>query len=119
MLGNENDEYPAGDNVQTVERWYPPETWGGVSAVQLNAALSDIAAGLPNGQRYSGASAAKGDRAAWPIVQRHCPDRTEPQCREIIRTWTKNGVLVEGEYDDPIERKPRKGLSVCDAKRPS
>ena len=65
MLGNENDEYPAGDNVQTVERWYPPETWGGVSAAQLNTALSDIAAGLPNGQRYSGASAAKGDRAAW------------------------------------------------------
>jgi hypothetical protein len=117
-LGNENDEYPAGDNVQTVERWYPPETWGGVSAVQLNAALSDIAAGLPNGQRYTEGNKTT-PRSAWPIVQRHCPDRTEPQCREIIRTWTKNGVLVSQDYDDPIERKPRKGLSVCDAKRPS
>jgi hypothetical protein len=52
-------------------------------------------------------------------VQRHCRDRTEPQCREIIKTWIKNGVLVAEDYDDPVERKPRKGLSVCDAKRPS
>jgi hypothetical protein len=118
-LGNETSDYPAGDEVQTVERWHPPKTWEGVSADQLNAALTDIAEGLPNGQRYSGASAAKGDRAAWSLIQRHAPERTEPQCREIIRTWIKNKVLIEEEYDDPIERKPRKGLSVCDAKRPT
>lgn len=117
-LDNVTDDYPAGDNVQTVERWYPPKTWDGVSAAQLNAALNDIAAGLPNGQRYSGASAAKGDRAAWSLILRHAPDRTEAQCREIIRTWINNGVLIEEEYTDPVERKPRKGLSVCDAKRP-
>jgi hypothetical protein len=118
-LGNQTSDYPAGDEVQTVERWHPPKTWEGVSADQLNAALTDIAEGLPNGQRYSGASAAKGERAAWSLIQRHSPDRTEPQCREIIRTWIKNGVLIEEEYDDPIERKPRKGLSVCNAKRPT
>jgi hypothetical protein len=118
-LGNETSDYPAGDEVQTVERWHPPKTWEGVSADQLNAALTDIAEGLPNGQRYSGAGAAKGERAAWSVIQRHAPERTEPQCREIIRTWIKNGVLIEEEYDDPIERKSRKGLSVCDAKRPT
>jgi hypothetical protein len=117
-LGNKTDDYPAGDEVQTVERWHPPQTWEGVSAAELNAALTDIEAGLSSGQRYSGASAAKGDRAAWQVVQRHSPGRTEPQCREIIRTWIKNGVLTERDYDDPIERKSRKGLSVCDAKRP-
>jgi hypothetical protein len=119
QLGNETADYPAGDDVQTVERWYPPETWENVTSAQLNAALTDIDTGLPNGQRYSGASAAKGERAAWLLIQTHAPDRTEPQCREIIRTWIKNGVLTETEYDDPIERKPRKGLSVCNAKRPT
>jgi AAA domain len=118
-LGNETADYPAGDEVQTVERWNPPKTWEGISAAQLNAALTDIDAGPGNGQRYSGAGAAKGDRAAWQIVQRHAPERTEPQCREIIRTWIKNGLLLEEEYDDPIERKLRKGLSVCNAKRPT
>jgi hypothetical protein len=119
QLGNKTADYPNGDDVQTVQRWQPPETWENVTTAQLNASLTDIDAGLSNGQRYSGAGAAKGERAAWSIVQRHAQDRTEPQCREIIRTWIKNGVLVEAEYDDPIERKPRKGLSVCHAKRPS
>jgi hypothetical protein len=118
QLGNENDEYPAGDNVQTVERWYPPETWAGVTAAQLNAALADIDAGLENGQRYTQGNRTV-PRSAWPVVQRHCPDRTEMQCREIIRTWLKNGVLDTFEYDDPGERKPLKGLSVCHAKRPT
>jgi hypothetical protein len=124
QLGNGNDTYPAGDNVQTVERWHPPETWSGVSSVQLNAVLTDIAAGLSDdqgnatGRRYTEGNKTTA-RSAWPVVQRHCPDRTEAQCREIIRTWLKNEVLVMEEYDDPETRKPAKGLLVCDAKRPS
>lgn len=116
-IGNGTPDYPNGDEVQTVERWNPPRTWDGVSAEHLNAALDEIEIGLPNGQRYSDASKAS-TRAAWPVVQRHCPDRTEPQCREIIRTWVKNGVLFNEDYDDQVERKTRKGLRVCQSKRP-
>jgi hypothetical protein len=43
--------------------------------------LTEIETGLTNGQRYSDASAAT-DRAAWAVVQRYCPDKTEQQCRE-------------------------------------
>jgi hypothetical protein len=117
-IGNGTAQYPNGDEVQTVEPWHPPKTWEGVSSHQLNAALTDIAAGLPNGQRYSDGSKAT-TRAAWPVIQRYCPDRNEDQCREIIRTWVKNGVLLSEDYDDPVERKSRKGLRVCDGKRPS
>ena len=84
----------------------------------MNAALDEIEAGLPNGQRYSDAAKAD-ERAAWRAVQTHCPDRTEPQCREIVKTWVKNGVLLVDDYDDPVTRKPRKGLRVCQGKRPS
>jgi hypothetical protein len=117
-LGNGNDEYPNGDDVQTVEPWDPPKTWEGLASTTLNVALTDIDNGMPNGQRYSAAPKAD-DRAAWKVVQRHCPDRTEAQCRGIIRTWVKNGVLVERNYDDPIEHKERKGLYVDPTKRPS
>ena len=58
------------------------------------------------------------DRAAWPIIQRHCPDRTEHQAREIIKTWVKSGLLIREKYDDPVERKPRYGLRVDNSKRP-
>jgi hypothetical protein len=116
-LGNGNADYPNGDEVQTVVPWQPPKTWDGLSNAQLNAALTDIEAGLPNGQRYSDAGPAT-DRAAWRVVQRHCPDRTEPQCREIVKTWVRSGVLFNKSYDDPVDRKTRQGLYVDAAKRP-
>lgn len=117
-LDNGTADYPNGDDVQTVVPWHPPKTWDGISSAQLNAALDDIEAGLPNSQRYSDAPKA-GARAAWQVVQRHCPDRTEAQSRDIVRTWVKNGVLYAEEYDDQVERKPRKGLRVNNGKRPS
>ncbi len=117
-LDNGTADYPNGDDVQTVVPWHPPKTWDGISGAQLNAALDEIETGFPNGQRYSDAGPAK-TRAAWPVVQRHCPDRTEPQCRQIVNTWVENGVLFNEDYDDPIDRKSRKGLRVCHGKRPS
>jgi hypothetical protein len=116
-LGNGNADYPNGDEVQTVVPWQPPRTWDGLTNTQLNAALTDIEAGLPNGQRYSDAGPAT-DRAAWRVVQRHCSDRTEAQCREIVKTWVRNGVLINKSYDDPVDRKTRQGLYVDAAKRP-
>jgi hypothetical protein len=73
--------------------------------------------GLPNGQRYSDAPRAT-DRAAWTVVHRHCPDKTEPECREIIRTWVKKAVLCVEEYLDPIRRENAKGLRLDPSKRP-
>lgn len=117
-LGNGTSDYPDGDEVQTVVTWKPPQTWDGVTNAQLNAALTEIDAGMQNGQRYSDANAA-GARAAWQVVQRHCPDRSEPQCREIIATWVKTGLLYKQDYEDPTDRKTRKGLRVDITKRPS
>jgi hypothetical protein len=117
-LDNGTPDYPNGDEVQTVERWYPPKTWEGLSSEQLNAVLDSIETGLPNGQRYSDAPKAQG-RAAWTAVQHQCPNLTEKQAREIIRTWVRNGVLFHEDYDDTVERKTRKGLRVNAGKRPS
>jgi hypothetical protein len=117
-LDNGTADYPQGDEVQTVIPWHPPKTWDGITSAQLNAALDEIEAGLPNGQRFTEASRAT-DRAAWQPVQKHCLGRTENQCRDIIKTWVRNGVLTVEDYDDPIARKSQKGLRVCAAKRPS
>jgi hypothetical protein len=61
---------------------------------------------------------AAGTRAAWKAVKIHAPDKTEPQCREVIRLWAKNGVLVRDEYYSDADRKKRGGLRVNNAKRP-
>jgi hypothetical protein len=39
--------------------------------------------------------------------------------REIIRTWLKNGVLLNEEYDDPVDHKERSGYRLDTSKRPT
>jgi AAA domain-containing protein/bifunctional DNA primase/polymerase-like protein len=123
-LDNMTTLYPAGDQVQTVEPWEPPNAWSGTSSVVLNAILTDIDQGLtdnngqPTGRRYTNAPAAK-DRQVWPVVQKHYPQKSEGECRTIIHAWLGTGLLYPEDYDDPVDRKPRKGLKVDDAKRPS
>ena len=117
-LDNGTALYPHGDEVQAVEPWMPPDLWRGLSTVAINAALSEIETGIPTGQRYSSASAA-GKRAAWAVVQKHVPERTEAQCRQIIAAWLKSGLLYAEDYLDPVDRKQRSGLRVNETKRPS
>ncbi len=104
--------------MQTVEVWTPPDAWDGLSSHLLNRILDEIDAGLPDGNRYSSASAAT-DRAAWRVVTKHAPDKAEPEARRIIKTWTKYGVLICEDYDNPKTRKTVKGLRVVNAKRPT
>jgi len=116
-LGNATALYPDGDDMQAIERWTPPETWGDVSSEALNAILNEMEAEMPAGRRYSGKPQAV-DRAAWKVVQKYCPTKTEAQCREMIREWIKAGVLFEAKYHDPVSRKEEWGLFVDRNKRP-
>ncbi|RWN52184.1 MAG: hypothetical protein EOS11_32255 [Mesorhizobium sp.] len=117
VLGNGNHLYPDGDNVQTIEQWTPPETWEGLTDDLVNRILTDIDAGMADGERYSDAGAAKA-RAAWKVVQKRAPKKTEQQCREIIATWVKNGLILKETYYSLVTRKDREGLHVDDMKRP-
>jgi hypothetical protein len=117
-LGNRTETYPNGDEVQTVEPWTPPQTWGDLTKHTLNQILTDIEAGLSDGNRYTDAPTAT-KRAAWKVVTKNAPYKSEPQARQIIRSWVKNGVLVSGEYDDPVAYKSVQGLWVDHSKRPS
>jgi hypothetical protein len=118
-LGNSNDLYPNGDEVQTVQPWMPPDTWEGLNSPLLNLILDDINAGPGNGQRYSATPTTRGPRAAWTVVQKHSPDKSEAACRDVIRTWMKSGTLIEETYHDKIARKDVLGVSVNQIKRPS
>jgi hypothetical protein len=117
-LGNETDLYPNGDEVQTVEPWTPPDKWAGLSNHLLNQILTAIDAGMPDGNRYSdGPNVA--DRAAWRVIIKHAPTKSETDAREIIKAWVKSGLLVRDTYENPTTRKTVKGLRVDNAKRPS
>jgi hypothetical protein len=116
-LGNGNDRYPHGDNVQTVECWEPPQTFEGVNTAIANAILDEIDSGLEDGSYYSSANSA-GAREARLVVQRHMPEKTDPEARKIIKTWLTNGLLYKDTWPDPKSRKPHERLRVNHTKRP-
>jgi hypothetical protein len=53
------------------------------------------------------------------VVQRFAPHETEKQCREIIRTWIKTGLLIERDYKSRSrDGREVSGLFVENSKRP-
>src|SRR5262249_20319147 len=94
-IGNATEDYPAGDTIQVIEPWSPPDAWAGLSIATLNAILDYIDGGIrdensqPTGERFSNAPTVKA-RAVWPVVQRFAPDKTEGDCRTIIHQWLAN-----------------------------
>lgn len=96
-LDNGDDLYPAGDEVQTVERWTLPDR---------------LRAGMGDGRLYSVAPSAK-ERAAWRALQAICPCLSEKRCREVIKAWVKNGTLTIGSYRDPKERREIEGVTAA------
>jgi DNA-binding Lrp family transcriptional regulator len=63
------------------------------------------------------AAPANESRAAWQVVA-EVTGKTEAQCREIIKTWVKNGVLEAYSYESPTARRDMQGLNVNPDKRP-
>jgi hypothetical protein len=116
-LDNGTEMYPNGDEVQTVERWMPPQLLADLSSDLINRILTDIDAGIADGERYSDAAKAT-SRAAWRVVTKHAPKKTEEQARRIIKTWVSSGLLESRDYNSPTEYKELKGLFVIHAKRP-
>jgi hypothetical protein len=114
-LNNKTDLYPAGDNVQTVERWYPPNSFAKLDRSTIERILNKIDAGPYEGGRYSPSPNAEA-RAAWPVVQEVCPNLSEKQAKYVIATWLKNGVLVKQNHEDPKDRHDHPSLFI--GKRP-
>lgn len=117
-LDNATDLYPNGDEVQTVEPWSPSGLLADISVPVLNTILDDIDAGLPDGNRFSDAPNVS-ERAAWRVIEKHCPGKSEGPARQIIKAWIGSGLLVRKKYRNPIERKDVSGLWVNSTKRPS
>jgi hypothetical protein len=117
-LGNVSELYPEGDDVQAIEVWTPPDPWIDLDTGTINRILDKIDAGMPDGNRYSGAASAK-KRAAWSIVTAEIPEKTEAQAREVIKGWLATGLLINREYEDPAKRRKVEGLYVDPAKRPA
>jgi len=100
-----------GDDVGVVTLWQYPASQAPITLEVAKEIIEEIDKGMPDGNRYSNQPAAT-KRAVWPIVQRHCPDKTEEQCRRIVANWIRGDLLYEDEYIDPAHRRSQTGLFV-------
>jgi DNA polymerase I-like protein with 3'-5' exonuclease and polymerase domains len=98
-----------GDNVGVVTAWRYPASQDAIAPEVIEHIIAEIDQGMPNGQRFSNHNSAT-KRQAWPIVQKHCSDKTQEQCHRIIVGWVKDGLLNEEPYDDPVYKREQIGL---------
>jgi hypothetical protein len=108
-IGNSNEMYPHGDEVQVVDRWIPPDAMDVINDFQTDEILNKIDKGLSDGRRYTHAASAK-TRAAWKAVLDVVPELKEKQAREIINIWVRDKVLETRSYRNSKEGKDEDGL---------
>ena len=100
-----------GDDVHTVERWTPPSAFGDTEMAGYVAALDQMAAGTPDGERYTPSKTGKGaDRWAGQVLMKRLGKSPE-QARVILRTWIETGVISVDKYTTK-QRNRRDGIFV-------
>ena len=117
-IGNPSPIYPDGDEVAAVEPWEPVGVWSLITNHKANEVLDALASGMPNGQRYSSSPQAN-ERAAWRVVAQCIPELTETHAKQAIKRWLATGLIRMEDYDDPVHRKPYKGIAIDATKRPT
>jgi hypothetical protein len=88
-----------GDNVQTVERWYPPSPFEALSMRGMVSCLDEIEAG-EDGDYFTASKRGKSnERWVGNVLQRHCHEPLDDRrAQSIVNQWLQNGLLVEGSY---------------------
>lgn len=113
-IGNGTPEYRNGDDVQTVERWMPPDAFEGLSNFICNSILNQIQAAWDAGTAYG--AEAHSERQVWQVVAETAGKDMEASKR-IIKKWLETGLLLKDVFKNE-NRKERKGVRVDNAKRP-
>ena len=124
-LTNGDENHPA-DEVGALIPWSPPGMLDGISIHAINAALDSIdggivdAHGVPTGSRYTystkGGTKESGRWAGCVLINQL--GMKEGQAGALLKTWMKNGVVVEDTYRDPNRRKDISGLFAPRSARP-
>lgn len=109
------------DDVGALRPWDPPSAFSGCSINEIHTALAMIERGTedsdgrPSGVLFTHRTNTKegtnNERwAGHPIMA--AMGVNEERAKLIVKEWVTNKVLIEAEYDDPVQRKMRKGLFV-------
>lgn len=118
-LENGTEDCPP-DIVGALVPWTPPDAFDGVSAHSVGIILDQIDNGMPSGERYTASSkgGSKGSGKWVGCLLMDLMGIPEAQAKKVISTWIKNGVLIEDEYQCPVQRRAKTGLFAPQNARP-
>jgi hypothetical protein len=92
-IGNATEDYPSGDNVQTVERWYPPDPFEDLEKPQIAEIFEELRKGPKIGEWYSSNPQARDNWAGTVICS--LTGKSEADAKRILATWKDKDVLLE------------------------
>jgi hypothetical protein len=113
-IGNSTEDYPDGDNVQTVERWYPPDAFKDLPKSKIAEIFAELRKEPAEGEFYLSNPKANEEWAGWPIAK--LAGKEKGQARRILRAWIKSGTLIEDDYHSPRRRKEIRRITVNEVK---
>lgn len=118
-LNNATEDCPA-DYVGALVPWTPPDAFDGLGSHTIGIILDRVDAGMESGERYT-ASTKGGAKTTGRWVGSLLIDLaglSEGMAAKVVKTWIANGVLVEDEYQCPVQRRKRTGLFAPQNARP-
>jgi len=113
LLGNPDELYIEGDEVQVTTTWTPPSAVEGVSLFEIAEIFGKLRVGPGKGLRWSP------DRRATEWIGKPIIEITgieDEAATRITGVWMQNGVLTEGHYKHPTSRQERKFVTLNEAK---
>jgi hypothetical protein len=110
-IGNATETYPKGDNIQSVERWYPPSF--DLHKSHIITIFNAIRRGPEPDERYSGNP--KSDDWAATLIQ-EITGCTETRAERLLNDWIKNSVLIESKYYSKKRKRQAPGLTLNEGK---
>lgn len=100
-----------GDSVGVVSPWEPPDAFDGITVEKAREILLAINQNLCESGPWSSYKRS-GDRWVGNLIKDMATDKSEGDAKQIIKTWMESGVLVESDFFEGKQRKPRKCVKV-------
>jgi hypothetical protein len=104
-LGNQSETYPDGDNIAVATVWAPPSPWDGMPMDVVIRVLELVEHGPTDGEFYTASRRGRSNDRWVGNLLVQVAQRQPDNSGLIVAEWIRSGLLIEGNYQSPKERK--------------
>jgi AAA domain/DnaB-like helicase N terminal domain len=113
-LGNPDELYTDGDNLQVTTSWPPPSAFAGIPLTEIAEIFTRLRLPPGEGLRWSPDKRTKDEWCGNPIVE--VTGVNAEVAARMIKGWIDTATLIEDEYRHPKSRQMRKFVTLNEVK---